>query len=79
MEFPEAMRALIGAPHLMAIRKGGPILQVSNRNKVVDVRNGNERTYVGKLSDYVAIDWQVMTVDQFRELIAAAVAARDQA
>ena len=38
------------------------------RNLVVDLRNGRPRPYGGKFSDYVGIDWEVMTVQQLVEL-----------
>ena len=72
MDIATALRGLVGAPTLVAIRPGGPMLVVTNRNKVVDLRSGKPRVYVGKLSDYVAIDWQVLTGEQLSQLFGTA-------
>lgn len=69
MDFPTAIRGLVGAPHLIALRPRGPVLIVTDRNKVVDVRSGKQRVYVGKLSDYLAIDWRVVTGEQLAAMM----------
>ncbi len=68
MDIGTALRNLVGAPNLLAIRPNGPILTVSDRQLVVDWRSGKPRRYVGKFSDYCAIDWQVVTGEQLAEL-----------
>ena len=56
---------------LLAIRANGPIIRLTDRGMLVDVRNGRPRRYVGKLSDYCALDWEVLTLDAFRKRFAA--------
>jgi hypothetical protein len=68
MDIGTAFRNLAGAPHLLAMRPRGPIVQVSERQMVVDLRSGRPRRYVGKFSDYVAVDWIVLTGEQLEEL-----------
>lgn len=63
------MRNLVGAPQLLAVIPGGPILQLTNRQMLVDIRSGNPRRYVGKFSDYVSINWQVITGEQLKQLL----------
>jgi hypothetical protein len=74
MDFPTMVRALIGAPHLLALRPRGPVIRMTDRQALRDLRSGREHQYVGKLSDYLAIDWTVMTGAQFGELLAASQA-----
>jgi hypothetical protein len=69
MDIGTAFRNLIGAPHLLAARPNGPIVQVTARGQVLDLRSGRPYRYVGKLSDFCAIDWVVMTGQQLAELI----------
>jgi len=76
MDFPNAIRALAGNPQMRALRWGGPVLLMTSRNLVVDVRNGTPRPYAGKFSDYVGIDWEVMTIAQLAEVVKKAQAAR---
>ena len=63
----------------MAIRPNGPVLIMTNQNRVVDLRSGHPRSYSGKFSDYVGIDWEVMTGQQFGELIRKQQAASEKA
>jgi hypothetical protein len=72
MDFPTMVRSLIGAPHLLALRPRGPVIRMTDRQALRDLRSGREHQYVGKLSDYLAIDWTVMTGQQFAELLQAA-------
>ena len=69
MELPQALRALVGAPHLFAIRTRGPILQLTDSQRVLDCRSGKPHRYTPKFSDLVAIDWSVLTATQVRDLI----------
>ena len=76
MDFPSAIKALAGNPMFRAFRMGGPVLMMTARNLVVDLRNGRPRPFHGKFSDYVGIDWEVMTVDQLQQLAAKLQAQR---
>lgn len=67
MTVEQAMHAIAGASHLLALRPGGPVIQLTPRQMMLDVRNGNPRRYVAKWSDLVAVDWQVMTLDALRK------------
>jgi hypothetical protein len=78
MELPQALRSMVGAPHLFAVRSGGPILQLTNSQRVLDCRSGRPHRYTPKFSDLVGIDWQVVTIDQLRKL-AAEQAAKSKA
>ena len=82
MEFVEAIRALIGAPHLVAFRMPGPQLTISRGGMVVDHRGPKPRQFTGVLQDYVAIDWTVMKQADFvamlHQLAAAAAEQRTQ-
>lgn len=69
MQFVDAIKALVGAPHLRAFRIGGPVLIMTDRQRINDIRGGRGHQYVGKFSDYCAIDWQVMTTEQFAAFI----------
>jgi hypothetical protein len=75
MDMPTAFRNLAGAPHLLALRPRGPIVRMTDRQLLVDLRGGKARRYVGKFSDYVAIDWDVMTGEQLGALVAKQNAA----
>lgn len=68
MDIRQAMTGLLGSPHLVAFRDGGPIVTVTNRGQVLGLRSGHPYRYVGKLSDFVATDWQVMPVAQLQRL-----------
>lgn len=69
MMFQDALRGLIGNPTFVAFLPGGPILVMSNRQLILDVRGKKAHRYAGKLSDYLSLDWTVMTGDQFRAFI----------
>jgi len=75
MDIRQAFSGLLGSPQLIALREHGPVITVSNNGLVIDLRNGRPRRYVGKLSDYVATDWQVRPVAQLMADAAAAQAA----
>lgn len=62
--------SLAGNPNLIAIRRGGPIVIMTNHSHVRDIRNGRPRTYSGKFSDYVGLDWEVITGEQLAKLTA---------
>jgi hypothetical protein len=70
MDIRQALLGLTGAPHMIALRQGGPVLVLSPRGGVLDVRNGKPRHAVMRLLDYTAIDWQVLSPDQVAELVA---------
>lgn len=72
MQVSDALHGCAGAPHLFALRLGGPIIQVTARQKMLDVRSGRPHRWVPKWSDLVAIDWQVMTIEQLRKVMGAA-------
>jgi hypothetical protein len=75
MTFPDAIKMLVGAPVLAAVRTRGPIVVMTDRQRLVDLRGRKPRRYVGKFSDYVAMDWQIVTPEQLREIIAKTRAA----
>jgi len=75
MDIRQAFSGLLGSPQLLALRDGGPIVAVNNGGMVIDLRNGRPRRYVGKLSDYVATDWQVITAAQLQQAAAKIAAA----
>lgn len=77
MDFPTAIRGLAGNPQMIAFLPGGPMLVMNPRNLVVDLRNGKPRQYQGKFSDYVSIDWRVMTGEQFQAMVDKQNAARE--
>jgi hypothetical protein len=68
MSFPDAMRALAGNSQFLAILPGGPIVVMTPRGHLKDIRNGKPRGYSGKFTDYVSIEWQVVTGDQLRKM-----------
>jgi len=72
MDIRQAFSGLLGSPHLIALRAGGPIVTVTNRGQVLDMRSGRPYRYVGKLSDFCATDWQIVTGAQLAQLAAAA-------
>lgn len=67
MQICDALKNLVGAPGLLAARPNGPVLILTDRQKVLDLRSGHPRRYAPKFSDLVSIDWQVMTGAQFKE------------
>ena len=69
MTIGEASRALVGAPHLFAVPFRGPTVHLTDRQGMSDVRSGKPRRYVPKFSDLVAVDWQVVTLEQLRKLM----------
>jgi hypothetical protein len=79
MEFQQAITALTHGPHFVAFRPGGAILRLTKAARVVDLRGPKPRNYVGKLTDYLGIDWTVMTVEQFGAMMAEMRAAREAA
>jgi hypothetical protein len=78
MDFSSTLRQLVGLPHLAALRPRGPVVFINDRNRVVDIRGRRARPYVGKLSDYLALDWQIVTADQLGKLLAARAQAQAQ-
>jgi len=78
MDIRQAFSGLLGSPHLIALREGGPIVTVTNRGLVIDLRSGRPYRYVGKLSDFVATDWQVVTAAQLQQAAAQAQAQAEE-
>lgn len=74
MDFPTALKGLAGNPQFIAFLPNGPMIVMTARNLVVDIRNGKPRQYAGKFSDYVSIDWRVMTGEQFNAMVQKAAA-----
>jgi len=68
MTFPDAVRALCGNREFLAILPNGPILLMTPRSHLVDIRNGKPRGYTGKFTDYVSIEWQVVTGAQLKQM-----------
>lgn len=66
MMIQDALRGLIGNPTFVALLPGGPVLVMSNRQLILDVRGRKPHRYAGKLSDYLSLDWVVMTGPQFQ-------------
>ena len=69
MTIHDAFQGLVGAPGLFAVRSRGPIVHLTDRQGMFDIRSGKPRRYVPKFSDLVAIDWQVVTLEQLRKLM----------
>ena len=69
MTFTEAIHALVGAPHLLAFRPAGPLLTLTRLNRVIDNRGPKPRDFHGIVSDYLAIDWQVMKQSDFAAMM----------
>ena len=69
MYIQQALTSLVGAPHLLAFRVGGPILTVTKRFQVVDSRGKIPRRFSGCLDDFLAIDWQVIERAQFAQIL----------
>jgi hypothetical protein len=68
MTFPEACESLAKGREFMAILPGGPQLVMTDRLQLNDMRGGKPRRYVGKLADYVSIEWRVFTREQLQRL-----------
>ena len=83
MTIYEAIHALVGFPHLCALRMPGPVLTLTPHNRVMDLQGPKPRRYVPSFRDLVGIDWQVMKIQDFVRLVnqqqeaAAAAAAAD--
>jgi hypothetical protein len=77
MDIRQAFSGLLGSPHLIALREGGPIVTVTNRGQVLGLRSGRPYRYVGKLSDFLATDWQVVTAAQLQAAAERAGAAAE--
>jgi hypothetical protein len=76
MTFTEAIEALTKGRDFMALLPGGPQLVMGERARIVDVRAGRPRRYVGKFSDYLSIEWRVYTREQLQAAAAKAAAER---
>lgn len=79
MTIAEAIRALVGMPHLVAFRWPGPQITLSRYNKMVDHQGPKPRTFVPCFNDVVSIDWQVQTHENFGKFVQQQIeAARAQ-
>ena len=78
MDIRQALSGLLGSPHLVALRDGGPIVCVTNGGRVLSLKSGRPHRYTGKLSDLVATDWQVFPIEQLQAAAAKAAAAAEE-
>ena len=64
MTVVEALRAICGNPKLLAVLPPGPpdqpALITTPNMRIMDVRNGNPRTWQPKYSDLMSIQWEVI-------------------
>jgi len=64
MDFPSAIKTLVGNPDLLATLPGErgavPALHMGLSMEIKDVRNGTPRRYIGKFADFVSIEWKVL-------------------
>lgn len=58
----DAFRALVGAPFLCALRPSGPQVVMKRSGMLVQMNCPRPRRFTGNLSDFCALDWEVVKI-----------------
>jgi hypothetical protein len=69
MNIEQAVGGLIGAPTYVAMRPRGVMIQVTDGNRVLDIRTAKKRSFQPVVTDILANDWEVFSPAQLKKLL----------